>query len=51
MRAGGDVVQMHVAAMKKVAEVHGVVLGDRKLIGEHVNTQTYWQEVVSTVVA
>ena len=43
--------QMHVAAMRKLAEVHGVVLGSREVIMEHVSTQTYWQEVVSTVVA
>lgn len=41
---------MHVAMMSKVAEVHGVVLGDRQLIAEHQNTQPYWQEVVSDVV-
>ena len=41
---------MHVAAMKKLAEVHGVVLRNNELTVKHEVTQSYWQEVVSVTI-
>ena len=41
---------MHVATMKKLAEVHGVVLRNNELTVKHEVTQSYWQEVVSVII-
>lgn len=38
---------MYQLAMRKLAEVHGRVLGDGVLAAMHDNTYSYWQEVVS----
>ena len=41
--------EVYEVILRKLAEVHRIVLGDGELPAMHDSTQSYWQEVVSAV--